>query len=431
MKLKISQIFQFLFLTITVQSILVHTSLDFNIYFLWLIIDVMMLIIAVKLKPIYFGQNNDFKLLWPIYLFLAWNIFAIFRGMLVASDYWEWKFLFSTSMVLLIPLTMYIFTNKYFVQKLISFWLLYALILLFLFIPFITDIDFYGRYLVPIMFLLLLIAKIPLRWKIVVIFFAILVFLAGFGARSNLIRFSVASVLGLLFYFRWFIREWIFKVIHAILILLPVILLVLAITDVFNIFKMNEYLEGDYTTTTYEGGEDQEASLTADTRTLLYAEVINSALKNNYVIMGRTPARGYDSVMFTDNLDLTGKAERFSSEVSIHNIFTWTGAIGVILYFLVFLIASFRAVYHSNSFFMKIIGLFVAFRWDYAFVEDFTTFDIQYMFVWLLIAMCYSTEFRKMNNTEFTYWIRGIFKKKVQISNLISVHHTHQKKGIM
>src|SRR5690606_8010144 len=112
----------------------------------------------------------------------------------------------------------------------------------------------------------------------------------------------------------------------------------LALTGRFNIFNMEEYISGEYKTQTLIDGKLEETSLTADTRTLLYQETLTSAIKNNYVWHGRTPARGYESPSFgafaLEQLK-TGKLERFGSEVSILNIFTWTGIIGCILYFLV------------------------------------------------------------------------------------------------
>jgi hypothetical protein len=133
------------------------------------------------------------------------------------------------------------------------------------------------------------------------------------------------------------------------------------------------------------------------------------------VLFGRTPARGNDSNLFGLHQlrELkTGKKERYANEVSILNIFTWTGLIGVILYFFVFLKASYLAVVKSNSFFMKLLGLFVAFRWVYAFIEDFSNFNLYYIFLWIMIGMCFSKEFREMNDEEIKYWVEGLFKKK-------------------
>ena len=104
--------------------------------------------------------------------------------------------------------------------------------------------------------------------------------------------------------------------------------------------------------------------------------------------------------------------ERFSNEVSVLNVFTWTGLIGVLLYFLVFFRASYLAVNKSNNIYMKIVGLYVAFRWAYAWVEDFNRFDLSNLFLWIMIGMCFSNSFRAMNNLEVKFWVRGVFEKR-------------------
>jgi len=99
MTLKISQIFQILFLFITVSSILVHTSLDFNITYFWWAVDALMLFLILRLKRFYWNPQANFKVIWPVLLFLGWNIISIIRGAFVAENYWDWKFLLSTGMV--------------------------------------------------------------------------------------------------------------------------------------------------------------------------------------------------------------------------------------------------------------------------------------------------------------------------------------------
>jgi hypothetical protein len=238
-----------------------------------------------------------------------------------------------------------------------------------------------------------------------------IIILTGLDSRSNVIRFSIAFGLGSLYYFRAFFIDKFFKTIHFILILLPLILLILGTSGIFNVFKMSDYIKADYSVMSNDSGKLEKSSLKADTRTFIYVETITSAIKHDYVIQGRTPANGYDSKWFGDELKWklgTGKEQRFSSEVSILNIFTWNGLIGAILYFLIFLRSSYLAVYKSNNYFIKVIGLFVAFRWAYAFVEDFTMFDIQYIFLWALIAMCFSSSFRNMTDIEFKTWVREL-----------------------
>jgi len=157
----------------------------------------------------------------------------------------------------------------------------------------------------------------------------------------------------------------------------------------------------------------EDEDLAEDTRTFLYEEVISSAVYNQYVWQGRTPARGNDSEWFgafnADELQ-TGKYERFENEACHLNVFTWLGLIGIILYSLIYLRSSFLAVYKSNNTLMKLLGVFIAFRWAYGWVEDFNRLDIMNISLWMMIAMGFSETFRQMNNEQFKKWIVGVFK---------------------
>ena len=198
----------------------------------------------------------------------------------------------------------------------------------------------------------------------------------------------------------------------------PFVFLFLSITNIFNIFHIDDYIKGDYTEKKIVSGQEQVLNLKADTRTGLYQEVIISAIKNKYVLIGRTPSRGNDSEAFgiylAEELN-TNRYERYSNEVAILNIFTWTGIIGVVLYFFVFFRAVYFAIYKSNNFFIKVIGLYVTFRWIYAWVEDFNRFDIMNIVLWIFIAICYSEQFRSMSDHDFKEWLGTIFNKSQNI----------------
>lgn len=417
MNKQILNTFLICFLLVTIDSVNPWSDLVIGNTTFWWIIFVVMLVMVSLLKKSYININYN-KIIWPIKLYIFWNVVAIIRGIFVAENYWEWKGLMDRTMFFILPILVYISTNKFLVQKMVSLWLKYALPAFFIFLPFFSQSDAAGGYLIPIMFLLLFFPALPSKWKVIVLFFTFMVFIAGLDARSSIIKYSVSFILGISFYLQRFIKTWMFKFAQAILIVLPLILLGLGLTGVFNVFKMDEYINTDEEIIITKEGQD-DIELTADTRTFLYVEVINSAIKNDYIFLGRTPARGYDSEYFGDYMaeDLgTGKRERFASEVSILNIFTWTGLVGVLCYSLIFFQASVLAIYKSNNFFIKIVGIFVAFRWVYAFVEDFTNFDLSYIFLLMLIGMCYSKEFRAMNNSEFIVWVNGIVSKKYSIS---------------
>jgi hypothetical protein len=368
------------------------------------------LVAFLRFKRTYYDTFND-KNIQVVLFYLIWNIICIARGFAVAENYWEWKNLIGTALVLLLPLSIYVFTNTLIIQRIVSTWLRYALPAFFLFLPFFQASDAFGRYLVPISFLLLFFPILPWKWKIITLVFTTLVVFGGLDARSNVIKFCLAFLIGFLFYFRDILQGKVLQILRILFLATPIVLFVLALTGRFNVFQMDKYVDGAYSTSVVQNGIVKEEDLTADTRTLLYDEVLSSAKNNDYIFFGRTPARGNDSELFgsvlADDLQ-TGKMERFSNEVSILNIFTWTGVIGVILYFVIFYQATYLAINRSNNMFIRLIGLYVSFRWTYAWVEDFSDFDLSYLFLWLMVGMCFSKAFRAMTDLEMKDWLMEV-----------------------
>ncbi|MBS1751527.1 MAG: hypothetical protein JST63_16615 [Bacteroidetes bacterium] len=328
----------------------------------------------------------------------------------MADNYWEWKNLIGTSLVMMLPLSIYVSTNPNLVQKITSFWLKYALPLFVLIFPFLQG-EAIGRYLIPVSFILLFLPCFTTKWKIFLLLIALFVITSYLGARSNIIKFGVTILIGLLYYLRKFISVKLINFLRFILLLLPLIAVMLAVANVFNIFQIGDYLSGDYSTTTTVNGQSDDENLIVDTRTFLYLDVINSAQKYNYSWFGRTPARGNESTFFEFSVanDYTYPSnERYSNEVSILNIFTWTGLVGVILYFFVFFHSSYLAIKKSKNNFMPLIGLYVAFRWCYSWVEDFNRIDLSNLYLWITIGICYSKAFREKTDQEIKNWANGI-----------------------
>ncbi len=413
----------FLFL-LTIYSISSWSRIPFGNILLWWIMSGATLVLFVKARFRYYDLVNERHILY-VKSYLIWNIICIVRGAFVAENYWEVKNLVTMGFVLLLPLAIYIATHRVLVQQIFNRYIRFVLPAFFVFFPFVGSAA-YGPYLIPVSFVLLFLPLLPNKWKWVMLFFTLIVLTLALSSRSSVIKFVVPLCLSTLFYFRGFISKTTLGIARLMLLSLPIVLLVLAITGQFNVFKLDQYIKGDYTTE-HESGETED--LTADTRTGLYVEVLASAIKNDYIWLGRTPARGNDSVLFGKEIEAqtnTGKMERFSNEVSILNVFTWTGLIGVILYFLVFLRASYLAIYRSRSWFMKIMGLYLCFRWAYAWVEDFSRFDLSYILLWIIIGMCFSESFRQMDNAEFKYWIRGVFDIRYRKATLQKVHVIEQ-----
>lgn len=360
----------------------------------------------------YFFDAVNKKNMIVVNIYLLWTIISIIRGLFEVQGYWEWKGLVSNSLGLLLLLVVYAATNKVVVQSLLSFYVKYGLPL-FLILVFLIRADAYGFYLMPVSFLLLFLPALTKKQRFILFLFAAVVLLADLGARSNVIKFAIPLMILVIYVLKDKMSRSLLETTRLVLIITPFLLFAFGVTGVFNVFSMDEYLgEQQVTKTNYDGKEYKE-NLAGDTRTFIYVEVLQSAIRNDYWVFGRTAARGNDSVSFGDeNFEFTRRYERLSNEVGIANVFTWMGVIGVILYLLVFFRASYLAVNRSNNIYAKMMGIYVAFRWLYSWIEDVNNFTLNYFMLWIMIGLCFSYSFRMMSDYEVTIWIRGVFDKR-------------------
>lgn len=376
----------------------------------WAVSFIILIIFFLSSK--YFFDDKNKENMYVLFIYLIWMIISIVRGIFAAEIYWDWKVLVIHSFGLLLPVFAYVATNKSIVQSLLSSYIKYALPL-FVLLSLIMITDAYGRYLMPISFLLFFLPAMSVRQRYLVLFFTLIVLISNIHARANLLKFSVPLILLVIYFLQEKISVKTLQSIRFVFFIAPFIFFTLAVTDTFNVFNMSEYL-GDYEIvgTDFDGSK-KELNLSSDNRTFLYIEVIESAINNDYWIFGRTPARGNDSDSFgVIDYELTGRDERSGNEVGILNIFTWTGIIGVILYMFVFYKASGLAINRSKNIYSKMLGVYVAFRWMFSWVEDINNFTLNYFTLWLIIGICFSYSFRSMTDNEVTIWVRGIFDNR-------------------
>jgi hypothetical protein len=382
-----------------------------NTYINWVVYFIITILFVNGIKT-YFDSRNSQNLLF-LKLYLFWIIICSIRGIFVAENYWDFKSLIQSSFALLISISVFLFTNPNVVRVVLSKWMFYSLPL-FSILLLLIETQSYGYYLVPVSFFTLFLPLLDKKWKVFFLIISLFVIFVDIDARSNVIKFLVSIMFSFLFYYKKLFNLKLLKFIFFSCFFLPLIFLFFGLINVFNVFDLEAYVKGDYTEKKIVAGEVQVFNLKADTRTGLYKEAITSAIKNNYVLIGRTQARGYDSDFFgtylAEELN-TNRYERYSTEVSILNIFTWTGTIGVILYFLIFFRATYLAMFKSNNFPLKVLGLYLVFRWNYAWVEDFNRFDIMNIVLCIFIGMCYSEKFRSMSEYEFKAWFKSILKK--------------------
>ena len=384
---------------------------------IWWAVEFIVVLVLIWSRYIYFDRINqrNFKILnWYMY----WVIFCILRGFFMAENYWDFKSLIGNTFALLVPLIAFTATRNERLQSIFSFYVKVGLPLSLLILPF-FGIGVWGWYLFPVSFFMLFFPLVKFNWRVIIFAISLVAMLGDITVRSHVFKYGIPILLMGVYYLKsLFVIDKLFEVARKIFIILPWFFFVLAVAGIFNVFKIDEYIKSNKLE--YKGDTEKEGyqqSLNSDSRTFIYEEVLESAIKYEYWVLGRTPARGNETIFFADFFEeISGKAERYKNEANVPNVFTWMGIVGLFLYFLIFYKASYLAINRSNNFFSKIIGLFVAFRWMYSWVEDYYSFGMNEFIIWVMIGICLSESFRNMSDSEVKLWIRGIFDKKYNMA---------------
>jgi hypothetical protein len=405
-----------LFVLLTFISVNAWSEMPIGNYFttrsIWLIFFFYLVIVAHN----EINENKSDYLI--VYVYLAWAVIGIIRGCYVAENYWEWRNLYDSGMTVLLPFCVLSFKNPIVIQRLMHTWLILGLIAYISF--FYWQINVLQFYLGPIYFVLCFLPIIPSKfWKFLILFIGIILLSYNIeDERSQFIKAAVAFVIALCCYFKRFIPVVLLKISLFFLFIIPIVLLYLGLSGTYNIFEetWNKY-EGIYVSETIKDGEYKEFDMSDDTRSIIYNEVLLSAINNNYIAIGRTPARGNDTERFIDyvfeqtylkQVDNI-KFERIKNEVCFPNIFTWLGLIGMVLYILIYLVACYKGLYCSNNFYVKLCAMVTAFNFLYGWVENATAFDTLNFVYWFFISICLSKKFRNMSDLEFKTWFGKIF----------------------
>lgn len=340
-------------------------------------------------------------------LFIFWimvNVINVLRGFFVVKDYWDWKYLMITSFTFsLVPFAFFLGNNFKIAKHIIKLVFKYLLPFGFLLIPlsFATNEELYPRIMIMISLFILFIPFVKTKWKLLIISVSVVSLLLVLGFRTNIIKISISYIILFTYYFLGIKKKFNLNFARLFLFALPVVLFFLAVSLNFNIFDQFSRIKG-YIVISKTGKIENTAE---DTRTFLYVEVLSQLYYGNSFFFGESAAGYYESkVFFNEGGAMGGK--RYESEVGILNILLRYGIIGVISYFLLLFAVSNASINHSNNDLSKMIGLFIASRWVITFFEEFTQYDINFLFFWLVIGLVSSTSFRKMSNNEIKIFLK-------------------------
>jgi len=374
-----------------------------------------MLIIGSKLKIVNEKINRNFDSVFYIKLFLYYNLLVLIRGLYDAKSEQDWVVIFSATipLFLVIHFSIYLAAYKTSISSLIKSFITYGVVLsffIYLFAPPLS-LDF-AKSISPIYLMIFMIPFINKKNRIFIIFLTLMSFFSDFSNRSNLLNICVAFIITLTFL--WRNKSWILNLIKGMrffLLAFPIVFLILGLSGVFNIFLLGDMM--DTYSIEYGGGNKQD--LLVDSRTSIYVDVFSQLKKEDSFIFG-LGASGKTKTSLSDvsyaDFDKVYKEGRRRTESGMLNYIQWGGMIGGLVYFLLFVKASYLGIYKSQNWFCIMLGVWVAFKGLFSFIEDATYFSVSSIFIFFAIGICMSKSIRVLTDSE----IKIFFNKSLKFN---------------
>lgn len=249
---------------------------------------------------------------------------------------------------------------------------------------------------------ILAIPFIKRKWSVLIIAGVLFVVLLDVDRRSIMVN----NVFSLVIVALWFLlkRFNAYKYLCCILIIIPLVFLYLGLSGSFNVFEALNVID-------FQTSQDAR-NLFVDSRTSIYEDVFNGLKEKGAYIFGLgLNGRVGSSLAFSDDatLDLF-RYGRLGSESGMLNYIQYGGIIGSALYSLLLIFAALKATFDSKNDFIKLLGLFIAFKFLYSFIEDKIAFEAHSFYIFLWIGMCYNKKFRYMDNEQMKSYLGLIFK---------------------
>jgi hypothetical protein len=369
----------------------------------------------------YSTQNIDGKKI--LNLFIIYNAIMFVRGMFIAENQSDWTNLYNfIYMFFLFPYFIYKFINPKNFTIMMRSYILWGIVAAFIILgQGITDGHFsFGATLSGFILLLLFIPYISSKRKIaLIVILLVWSFFSNINYRMNLLNIGIAFLIFLLAYFKSDkLKLKLVKTATVFCFIFPVIFFILGVSGVFNIFKISEGLE--YVVS--QGGKEQNMAI--DSRTSIYEDVLFGLRDNNAYVFGLgANGKTKTSLIYDQNVDFyfLWKNGRNGSESGMLNYLQWGGVAGFVVYFLFFAGASYFAVNKSNNWYMKSLGLWVAFKALCSFLEDRPSTFIYYFLIICAVGLCYNRDFRRMTDMEMKKYINQLLQFKKILFNKISL----------
>ena len=403
-----------LLLFFTVSLITIRIPLNLNPLFIVHPLNYLCIIILIIITK----KDTEFKNLFPrfkkiIITYWLYSIFITVLGLVLSENYWDYKnVLFYYIPSIFISLTIFLGIRfeenldilKFLINVIFPITTIFGIIFFIIFNEFFykNDYDYLiTRLTIPIFFFVLAFPFLTRKNKILILFFSIFYIFIDPLWRTNILRIAACWTF-VFIYLTFGLNKKLLNMIGIITLIIPLTFLYTGYTGKLDIFE--------YYSSENSGLTGTQRKQLSNTRTFLYAEVINSMKnKDNSLLFGGGASNGYQTNYFNDaNVSLYSNQERYRAEAAFLNTLNRSGLIGVLLEMLILFFAAYYAINKSNNNFCKLLALYLYLSFILYFLELPQELNLGYFFYYFIIGICLNNSFRKANDKEVNFLFKSI-----------------------
>jgi hypothetical protein len=403
-----------LLLFFTVSLITIRIPLNLNPLFIVHPLNYLCIIILIIITK----KDTEFKNLFPrfkkiIITYWLYSIFITVLGLVLSENYWDYKnVLFYYIPSIFISLTIFLGIRfeenldilKFLINVIFPITTIFGIIFFIIFNEFFykNDYDYLiTRLTIPIFFFVLAFPFLTRKNKILILFFSIFYIFIDPLWRTNILRIAACWTF-VFIYLTFGLNKKLLNMIGIITLIIPLTFLYTGYTGKLDIFE--------YYSSENSGLTGTQRKQLSNTRTFLYAEVINSMKnKDNSLLFGGGASNSYQTNYFNDaNVSLYSNQERYRAEAAFLNTLNRSGLIGVLLEMLILFFAAYYAINKSNNNFCKLLALYLYLSFILYFLELPQELNLGYFFYYFIIGICLNNSFRKANDKEVNFLFKSI-----------------------
>ena len=349
-----------------------------------------------------------------LHWFLLYGCAVAAHSAFVARSYEQWSYVVNVFLpFILLPCFAIIGSNLALLIKVLRLLLRINLPLSFLFL--ISgpgdklQNTFYFSYVSAANLYLMVLPIIKAKWKFLILAVTLMGLFWDFENRSNFLNI-VFAFLVFVFYLlsRSFLSKSLFRRIlnssRIFLIFLPIVFVLLGATSQFNIF---EYIEDSSKVSSIELTNESGRYVGTDSRTGIYQDARNYLVSSGNWLFGGSAAVKYSTHLALSNADYDA-GRLGSSESGVLGLVLFGGLCYAVLFFMLCYFSSKIAISQSKNRLVKLIGIFVAYKWFFAFIESPLGLTFSWVVLFLAIGMTFNRELRELSDTDIERIFRSL-----------------------